>query len=232
MPGEVRLMMLGDSITEGYNPPENISATTEPWEVGPRLRIAERAALAGYVLEMVGPRNHGYFTQNAHAGWNGYPIEYLRDGDTLGAVGAVTPGVDTWIPLYAPDVVGLMAGTNNAVGGNTGAQMLTLMESLIDAIIALDAGLHIVVSTLPTTFAFNPTAVPIFNAGLPALIDSYANPLIHYANAGGSLLDSDMYDVHPSTAGYAKLGDAWWTYLQPVFDTIDGGSIADAHTHG
>ncbi len=81
----------------------------------------------------------------------------------------------------------------------------------------------VVAQIIPTTTDATNTAVRAYNAAIPALVQQRAA-------AGKHILLVDMYtiftshadykttlmtdDLHPSTAGYATMGDAWYAAIR------------------
>jgi Ca2+-binding RTX toxin-like protein len=123
-----------------------------------------------------------------------------------------------FINTYQPDVVLLMLGTNDT-NDSTLNEMAADLNALIDQIQIQQPNAYILVSSLPP---IDPTIkgearaqlAAEFNALLPQLISAQGDR-VRYVNAGGSLGLSDLSEdgLHPTAAGYDKLGDAWYKAL-------------------
>jgi len=92
----LNIMPMGDSITFGF-----------PVNGGYRKRLLENLAAGGYQVQMVGGVRNNPHTMNEpyHEGWPGQRVEYLRNVVAERA-----------LPIYQPDLILLMIGTNNPLG--------------------------------------------------------------------------------------------------------------------
>ncbi|HMQ30396.1 MAG TPA: SGNH/GDSL hydrolase family protein [Chloroflexaceae bacterium] len=200
--GVLRVMPLGDSITEGVNG-------------GYRNRLWQRLTADGRAVDFVGPR-YDQWTRVAdkdHAGTSGYTV-----GNILGQI-------DGWLAAYRPDVVLLMAGTNDLawwhVEGpeNTAARL----GALLDRIRERSPQTLVVVASLPP---MSGTAAPnnrsrdelarAYNAAVRAQVEQRkANgaPLA-FADVYAALTVADLYDgVHPTEAAHNRIADVWYDAL-------------------
>jgi len=123
--GAVRIMPLGDSITEGVWYDDPSSSCNDPVYFNcpaPGVRVSYRQKLyndledlsPNYAVDMVGSHSNGGdtgLTQPEHEGWPGYSTLQLANG------------VNTWLTGNPPDIILLHAGTNsfstNATNVNT-----------------------------------------------------------------------------------------------------------------
>src|SRR4051812_49089883 len=111
--GGVRVMPLGDSITDGYNVPG-----------GYRIELWQRMASAGNVVDFVGsgsngPANLGDHDHEGHSGWR---IDQL-DANIVG-----------WLGTSAPRTVLLHIGTNDMNQNYDIANAPARLSALIDKI--------------------------------------------------------------------------------------------------
>jgi acyl-CoA thioesterase-1 len=194
-------MPLGDSLTVG------VSATvTAGQEVGYRSPLYTSMIARGDKVDFVGSQLNGTFSSPLHEGHSGYRTDNID------------AGLSTWLPAAKPQVILLMAGTNDVSQGLTTAA--ANMSTLLDHIASLLPNARIYVSSIPpidpakpggsTTAANLATA---YNAALPGVVSSRAaaGVNVHYINAAGSLSLSDLDSggVHLTPTGYSNLAAAW-----------------------
>lgn len=193
----LRVMPLGDSITAGY-----------PTADGYRLQLWQRAQNAGMDLQLVGSVQGGdaSLPQQDHEGHVGWTIGQL-DGSVAG-----------FLASGRPDVVLLMIGTNDVFQQIDLGVAPDRLRKLLEDIVAAAPGARVVVGTIPplrTTARLGD--VPAYNAALPAIVGALAaaGRSVAFAEVGSTLTLDDIGsdNIHPSPAGYLKLGDAWFAAL-------------------
>lgn len=193
--GALRVLPLGDSITEGVNG-------------GYRDVLYSRLTAAGYTVDYVGPRNDPYSSapDKDHAGTPGW-----NSGNVLGAI-------DGYLSSYDPDVVLLMIGTNDlawwVADATAPADAAARVGQIIDR--AEAAGARFILATTPP---ISDASVPPNGRSRSQLLRDYNVALRTLAAARGvTLVDaeaaltlSDLYDgVHPSEAAHdAKIAPLW-----------------------
>lgn len=207
-----RILALGDSITAGQHRKGAVPG-------GYRIRFEERANADGYDFDFVGPQNNqsGGLSDGDHAGFPGLSINQIKDWVNKGN-----------LANFTADAILLMIGTNDAHGNTDGKTMYDRLDSLIDAITNAVPNTHLFVSSIPTVDAprGNPDKVKNinqYNGMIDDLVDEKArqNRKVYFVNAGGTLNADDLngdnsatndFDdgLHPTRAGYFKLGDAWY----------------------
>jgi lysophospholipase L1-like esterase len=202
-------MALGDSITHGFIATQPLNQVS-----GYRGLLYTRLTTAGYSVNFVGSLISGEpgLADKDHEGHDGFRIDNLD------------AGVGTWLAANSPDLILLMAGTNDA------AQMLpgcgARMASLLDHINQAAPQAMVLVSTIPPIDPGNldaggperARAAQVCNAELPLAINSRAadGHNVKLVNAGGSLSVRDLADgIHPTPAGYTRLADAWYREIVP-----------------
>ena len=147
-----RIMPLGDSITQGVT-----DRTTDPNRIGNggyRVVLSKKFASNGLQADFVGTRSNGTlkgdpaFTDIQHEGHPGQTIEYLISNTTDG-------GIANYLSATHPDVVLLMAGTNDLFQKEpnsqftSAAQMRDRLGLLIDKAFQNSPNLQVIVSTIP-----------------------------------------------------------------------------------
>lgn len=205
IPGTVRIMPLGDSITEGVSG-------------GFRNGLWNRLTADGYKLDYVGPR-YDKWTQvpdKDHAGTPGF------------TTGGVIDNIDAWMNTYKPQIVLLLIGTNDLAWWMTESPDATAgrVGTIIDKIKATSPDTYILVGTITPMKGVAPpnnidrnTLVNQYNAAVRKVVADRAakgaRTSIAETNAAVSL--SDLYDeVHPNAAGHEKMAQVWYQAVKPL----------------
>src|SRR5262249_29708127 len=147
--GGVRVMPLGDSITDGFNVPG-----------GYRINLWERLAAGGYKVDFVGsefngPAALGDHDNEGHSGWRIYQL----DANVVG-----------WLQNSNPHTILLHIGTNDMIQNYDIANAPARLSALIDKIRANAASAELFVAQI--TPASEPTLefrVQAYNAAIPGI---------------------------------------------------------------
>ncbi len=214
---EIAVMPLGDSLTLGYindNNPDN--------EVGGYRRYLWELLQSDGItnVNFVGSLANGIPTIDPdHEGHGGWRVDEI-DGAVAG-----------WLAASQPDIILLLAGTNDIIQGYTPALALTRLNALLDKIHTLRPTAKILLANLPGAranpdsifAAVTPAAVSAFNSGLPAMVSTRAAlgwSIVLVDVFGSAGLDrgaaSSDYSVdglHLSLAGYSKVANLWYSAL-------------------
>ncbi len=195
----VRIMPLGDSITDGYNVPG-----------GYRVELEDELLAAGYEFDFVGSRVNGpdSLADREHEGHSGLRIDQLARL------------VDASVARHQPEVVLLMIGTNDVLQGYRLAEAPQRVSELIDRIAARAPSATILVSSLtPLAAASAEERVRGYNAAIPRIVRNKAaegRPVV-FVDMHPALTTSDLADgVHPNRTGYRKMAAVWRTALPPA----------------
>lgn len=189
----LRILPLGDSITEGVNG-------------GYRDVLYTRLVAAGYTVDYVGPRHDPYAgaPDKDHAGTPGW-----NSGNVLSAV-------DGYLATYDPDVVLLMIGTNDLAWWTVEqpADVVARVSLIIDKTQASGAVLYL--ATIPPA---SDASVPPNGRSRAALVDAYNDQLRALAVVQGvplvdveqALTLANLYDgIHPSETAHDTLIAPLW----------------------
>lgn len=213
--GAVRIMPLGDSITEGTTDgQQNLPPVGQ--RVSYRRTLYNRlvaVANGRYNIEFVGSQREGYDAQIGdpdHEGWGGFTSQQIADG------------VSQWLTAEPPDIILLHIGTND-LSGNPSA-LAAPVDSILQNIDTWQQS-DSRGPWLPWVFVariiqrLDGVDVTPFNKDLSArvvarnnnrlfVVDQQTGAGLAYATTG------DMADsLHPNQSGYDKMADKWRTDL-------------------
>ena len=199
--GGVRLMPLGDSITEG----SNVAGAY-------RTALWRQLAAAGKVVDLVGsgfngPAELGDHDHEGHSGWR---IEQI-DANIVG-----------WLRATNPHTVLLHIGTNDMAQNFNIASAPARLSALVDHILATAPGVEVFVAQIiPATDATVESRIRAFNAAIPGAMQNKGGH-VHVVNLHDALTTADLADtLHPSASGYAKMAVRWVSALQLVPASLD-----------
>jgi len=203
--GGVRVMPLGDSITEGTQVPG-----------GYRIGLWQRLAAAGYRNDFVGsqfngPAALGDHDHEGHPGWR---------------IDQVDASITGWVTATRPRTVLLHLGTNDVLQNYNLSSAPARLSTLIDHITAAAPEADVFVATIiPLASASQETAGRAFNATIPGIVQTKVNAgrHVHLVDMHAALTTADLIDgIHPTAGGYDKMAAAWFAALRAV-----PGSIGD-----
>ncbi|MFI9592607.1 lectin [Nonomuraea sp. NPDC052265] len=201
--GGVRVMPLGDSITEGTQVPG-----------GYRIGLWQRLAGGRYTVDLVGSQFNGpgSLGDHDHEGHPGWRIDQI-DANLTG-----------WLRTYTPRTLLLHLGTNDILQNYNVAGAPQRLSTLIDHITAAVPDADVFVATIiPLSNAGQESAARTFNAAIPGIVQSKVNSgkHVHLVDMHSRLATSDLIDgVHPTAGGYDKMAAAWYAALQSVPGSI------------
>lgn len=229
----LRIMPLGDSITEGWDP-ESRGA-----HGGYRADLWQAFQADGRTVDFVGsadaltpppPPRLGDGNHEGHGGWridqiaNGRSSSCTADGPTWG------DWIRNVLDTHEPEVVLLHIGTNDIIQGanggpNVGCENATGMRDrlsrLLDVMTAFRPAMRIHVATLIPINDARDQHVSAFNALLPALVQAKADQnrkvaLVKDMNTAVEKSWTDLPDgVHPSNGAYSRMAARWYAALNP-----------------
>jgi len=195
------VMPLGDSITDGFNVPG-----------GYRIDLWQRLAGGGYTVDFVGSGANGppELGDHDHEGHSGWRIDQLD------------ANIVTWLRGSAPHTVLLHIGTNDVNQNLDLANAPARLSTLVDHILATAPGVEVFVAQI--TPEADPTfeaRIRAYNAALPGALQGKGSR-VHLVDMHSALSVADLADgVHPTAAGYAKMGAVWFAALRSVPDALN-----------
>lgn len=217
-PQKVKIMPLGDSITNGFS----VAGAY-------RNRLCELLVTNNLSdnVDFVGSQNtgSGYDNDNeGHSGWAIAKIPQSGDVENKGRNG-LNENIDSWMNTYKPDIVLLQVGTNDILSlydlGNAPQRLETLVDKVL-AKLPSDGKMYIAkIPYISESANYNKTGKN--QAELNEIVDTYNMAVVSLAQKKGiTLVDingcitlSDLQDgIHPNAAGYAKMGELWYSILE------------------
>lgn len=202
----LRVMPLGDSITEGVNG-------------GYRNDLYTQLKGLGCGLDFVGSVFDPYAVapDKNHEGHPGFTTYDIRQN------------VGGWLAAYTPDYVLLMIGTNDIAWWTVknGAEIAADQSMVIDAIQQAQPNAWIIVASIPpiSSRQIPPNNVDRaqlgrdYNAAAKTRIEARiaAGQKVRYADVYSVLSLADLYDgVHPTQAAHGKIAPVWRQALQGI----------------
>lgn len=235
--GKLRVMPLGDSITDGFT-------TTG----GYRNTLCELLVQNGFSerVDFVGPNWGGSGYDPQHAGYSGYSIDNIpQEASISGQRTGISSFIEWLMEEYPADVVMLQIGTNDILSHYDLANIGTRLESLVDTILGalpedgmlylatipcMDAENHLYINEYYFTTEYMDECVDAYNASIREIAErkSSEGKRIALADVNAVLGKGDLCDgVHPSVDGYAKLGSFWYDKLAAF---MEGGEAAESYS--
>jgi len=203
----VKIMPLGDSITDGFNVPG-----------GYRITLKPKLDAGGYATDFVGTLSNGPagLTDREHQGLSGWRIDQLD------------ANIVTWLQQTTPDTVLLHIGTNDMIQGIDLANAPTRLGGLIDKITATRPDARVLVASIvPLAAAGQEASVRAYNAAIPGVVQARASAGKHvsFVDMHAALTTADLADgIHPTAAGYAKMAAVWYDALRAVPGALGGST--------
>jgi lysophospholipase L1-like esterase len=195
--GGVRVMPLGDSITDGYT----------PYPGGYRVDLWHRFTSEGHTVDFVGSQSNGpaELGDHDHEGHSGWRIDQLD------------ANIVNWLGTSDPRTILLHIGTNDINQNYDVANAPARLSALIDHILQQKPDVQLFVAQIITEQGEpHATMVNTFNAAVPAIVAS-KGPNVHLVDMHAALTADDLADgVHPKQEGYDKMAAVWDAALASV----------------
>ena len=215
----IRIMPLGDSITEGDS--LNGSAGIATY----RYWLWQKLIGAGYNVTFVGSEygvepeldnptgapKYPWFDES-NEGHAGYWIEDATDGPY-----DLEPNAAAWVAAAKPDIILLHAGTNDIRYGTPEATVVSRMSDLIGQIRSAAPSVTILLAQIIPTSGWDVTQ---YNAGLATLasqLTTAQSPIMLVDQYTGFDVNADTLDgIHPNQTGEQLMAAKWYAALQQV----------------
>jgi GDSL-like Lipase/Acylhydrolase family len=198
----IKIMPLGDSITDGFRAAGGYRAPLYLW-----------LANSGFNFTFVGSQSDNsvsYLPYPDHEGISGSEIN------------SVAAGFVGWGEAYTPDVILLLIGTNDYGYNDDTANATNRLDQLIELIATNQPNAKLVVAnlTLRTDNASAESAIETtFNPFVPGIVASHAamGQKVYFVDMHSVLGASDLADgLHPDQIGYDKLAAKWFTAITNI----------------
>lgn len=195
----VKIMPLGDSITQGFNSSDLRGYRAPLWNL---------AQVANWLVDFVGsledePGDQKIWRHEGHYGWR---IDHLCEH------------MQPWLQFYRPDAILLHIGTNDILHGCSVATAITRLEQLLDCIDNALPGVKVFVAQItPLGFEALNTRLCKYNHLIPDLVHSKANEgrLIQCVDIYSAVPINTIHDkIHTNNVGYAAMAQCWFQALQ------------------
>ncbi|MEW2575288.1 SGNH/GDSL hydrolase family protein [Streptomyces syringium] len=213
-PRPVRILPMGDSITEGWG--------TATW-VGYRDDLFKQLHRLGHDIDFVGSRKD--LVQP-----DGDPDHFGTSGIRIEAINAV---VAQQLPPTKPDWVLLHIGTNNMYDAISAAQAPAQLRELVDNILRVCPDTKILLAAIiPSKNALYQANIDAYNREVRAVAEERAGR-VHFVDMAHVLQPADDLgdDVHPNLMGYGKMSAAWRDALHPLLPAPQGGPVLTDNPH-
>lgn len=226
---KLRVMPLGDSITDGFSTVG-----------GYRTSLCNLLKDNGYSenVDFVGPNWGGDGYDPQHAGYSGYSIDNIpQESSISGQRTGISSFIDWLMTEYPADVVMMQIGTNDILSYYDLDNIGTRLESLVDTVLTyipdngmlylatipyMDASNTLYISSTYFTVESMDECVDAYNLAIREIAAEKAaeGKNIRLADVNGVLTKSDLYDgVHPTADGYAKMGSFWYEKLEAFINS-------------
>ncbi|MCO5995560.1 cellulose binding domain-containing protein [Actinoallomurus rhizosphaericola] len=204
--GGVRVMPLGDSITDGVTLPGAY-----------RTGLWQRFTGGGYRVDFVGslsngPASLGDHDHEGHSGWR---------------IDQIDANIVNWLHAYSPHTVLLHIGTNDVLQNYNLSGAPARLSALIDHITATVPTAEVFVATIiPLANSGQEANARAYNSAIPGIVQSKVNAgeHVHLVDMHAALTTADLLSdgIHPNATGFDKMAAAWFSALRSV-----PGSIGD-----
>ena len=221
--GTIRVMPLGDSITEGDTVGSNGTVGGGYVPGGYRLPAAVALENAGFNITYVGSMNTNSATglpSPYHEGHPGYQVSQIQNGIDS----------NNWLGNNPADIILLLAGTNDLYNGTGISGSLSAYSSLLADIKNRLPNAKIIVSTLTPRGDATGSMIASYNSQLETLVQSEgAN--VSYVDNGSAVPLSDISsdNIHPNQAGYNVMGPVWAAGVEALYPSTSGALVVQVN---
>ena len=211
----LRILPLGDSITDGYSVPG-----------GYRAPLLQLCTNAGYTVCFLGTQTNngvpGIGNAN-HEGHSGFRID------------EIAAGIPGWLDsVDDPDVILLLLGTNDYGQNHDPDQAIDRLDQLITRIVTLRPSARLIVANLlqrTDNPAANDAIQREFNPYVPEVVARHEalGQRVWFLDLRRALTPGDLVDgLHPNQLGYNKMAACWFAAIRKVIASGQAGlSVVD-----
>lgn len=201
---ELKIMPLGDSITDGYNVPG-----------GYRINLWTHLHERGYRVNFVGTQSNGpaELPDRQHQGHSGWRID------------EVERQVVGWLQQTQPEIVLLIIGTNDVVQGYALEEAPQRLNALLDDIFQVRPQASIFLGSIPPIDEATLDArVRAYNQAMADLVEirQSRGDRLYFVDLYAGLTTEDLADgIHPNRQGHDKIARMWDAALAEVLLSAD-----------
>lgn len=209
----VRIMPLGDSITQSVTPLNSYRYYLWHLLRNENYRVDFVGSLKGVAGGPPGDSNFD-MDHEGHAGWR---------------ADEVLANIQVWAMQAAPDIVLIHLGHNDLCRLQSIDSTVKDIGDIIDVLRVVNPRVHILLAQIVASASSCHTEIPALNARLPALAadkeqtESSITVVDQYTGFDVTTMTFD--GTHPNSIGDSRMADRWREKLVPVLDRI----ITDPH---
>ncbi|NER98111.1 MAG: SGNH hydrolase [Symploca sp. SIO1B1] len=188
----LKIMPLGDSITDGYFVPG-----------GYRINLWHHLTNRNYQIDFVGSQSNGpdVLPNKAHEGHSGWRIDEIHRMSSI------------WLNQFQPDIILLMIGTNDMVQKYGVEQAPERLSKLVDDIFEQLPQVQLfLASILPIGEPLLNQRVIKYNQAIAYQVEQKQaqGTKIYFADLYPTISLEDLPDgIHPNSEGFRKMALAW-----------------------
>jgi lysophospholipase L1-like esterase len=234
----IKIMPLGNSITEGYTD----GTLTNEQMIGYRYGLRYLLKNRGYKVDFVGSQSGGsaYFSDCQHAGISGtrdqYVLQLLINGyDERNNVQILIPP-RPYLDEFNPDIILLHIGTNDISHEGDAALTNQKISDILDQVDQYEARankevivfLALIINRIkPWNAGSAATQTTSFNKGIKSMAQARIATgdkivIVDMENEAGFLYTSDDMSpdgLHPNEVGYSKMAAHWFSSITSNYNT-------------
>jgi len=219
---QTKIMPLGDSITWD-------------WYYGDSRTDAYRHSYRSYLWYLL--NDHAYDVDFVGTRSNGEAVSPEFDGDNEAYTGYATfqiePLIYSALQETSPDVILLHIGTNDSMY-STPSEAVDSLSSLLDEIDRYEKNYGHHITVLLARIIYLPKVaswVPNFNDYLDDMVEDRIEDgddivVVDMESGAGLDYSRDLIDgIHPTSAGYEKMADLWYSTLTKVINKNEAATL-------
>ncbi|WP_216856449.1 GDSL-type esterase/lipase family protein, partial [Acidisphaera sp. S103] len=214
----INVLPLGDSITYGWGPQDDLTQNT--LSDGYRGPLWSAFADNNTSINFVGDQNDGPATllDTANAGYGGL---------TTSQIAVRLPGL---LESQNPNAILLMAGTNDIFGNVSASTIAANILSMLETVNNFNPLIHVYVATLtPMVNSYSADVAPVNSAITSMVAQAQVSGLNVSLVSMGNVTTADISSdgTHPNATGYAQMAQNWYSAIlaqQPVSGGTPGGA--------
>lgn len=215
----LKIMPLGDSITRGHKYSQ-MDADGYKDLAGYRDDLWALFQDENYDVDFVGSERQGYETVAGEKG------TYTFDADHQGLggfkVNDLDLNIENWLNAFAPDVVLLMAGTNDFIQQQSVESTQNELKILIDKVLSWSNDIHVFVSSIAPLEPMGKPKINVepYNSYIAGLIggNTYQGANVSFVDNRDWLTPNYLISdgIHLNSSANAKLANSWFSAMQSV----------------